>query len=297
MEHRGHPLRGRLWSTLLPVGLVVASVLVAVATATSSPMIEAQGSTGADLYAANCAGCHQANGEGIPGTFPPLADNPNATDPDHVATVITEGLTGKIEVLGETYDSAMPPIAGLSDGDVDALVAHVVELAGGGTAPPVDPTGPTDPSGPTEPVEPPAAGDIDRGHDLFVGRNRLDNGGSSCASCHTAGEVGNLGGSSLGPDLTGSYERLGGAAGLSAWLTNPPSATMMPVFADRPLTETEIADLVVFLADTPNQTKPTYNVDWLLIAGLVGLVVLLGGMTIAWRGPRKTYVQTLRSKR
>ncbi len=291
MEHRRHPLRERLWSTLLPVGLVVASVLVAVSTAASSPTIEAQGSTGADLYAANCAGCHQADGEGIPGTFPPLAGNPNATDPAHVTTVINEGLTGKIEVNGETYDSAMPAVAGLSADDVDALTAYVVELAGGGTETPVEPTEPT------EPVAPPAAGDINGGHDLFIGQNGLENGGTACASCHTAGEVGNLGGSSLGPDLTGSYQRLGGAAGLSAWLTNPPSPTMTPIFADRPLTEAEIADLVAFLADAPDQTKPSYSVDWLLIAGLIGLVVLLGGMAIAWRGPRKTYVQTLRSKR
>ena len=274
-------------STLLLFGLVVMSVFVAVATGSSSSPIAAQDASGADLYEANCAGCHQVGGEGIPGTFPPLEGNPEATDTEYVAVVITDGKTGAIEVLGETYDSAMPAVGGLSDDDLDAIVGHVVELAGGES----------EPDAPTEPVGPPESGDIDSGHDLFIGQDRFDDGGTACASCHTAGEVGNLGGSSLGPDLTGAYELLGGQAGLSAWLANPPAPTMTPIFSDRPLTDDEIADLVAFLADAPNQDRPSNDVDWFLIAGIAGLLVLIGGMAIAWRGPRRTYVETLRSKR
>jgi ubiquinol-cytochrome c reductase cytochrome c subunit len=263
------------------------SVVVAVATGSSSSPIAAQDVSGSDLYEANCAGCHQTNGEGIPGTFPPIAGNPAAADSEYVAIVITDGKTGEIEVLGETYNSAMPAVAGLSDGDLDAVVGHVVELAGGAN----------EPETPTEPVGPPESGDIDSGHDLFIGQDQFDNDGTACASCHTAGEVGNLGGSSLGPDLTGAYELLGGQAGLSAWLANPPAPTMTPIFADRPLTDDEIADLVAFLADAPSQDRPSNDVDWLVIAGIAGLLVLIGGMAIAWRGPRRTYVETLRSKR
>ena len=136
----------RLRSTLLLVGLVVMSVFVAVATGSSSSPIAAQDASGADLYEANCAGCHQVGGEGIPGTFPPLAGSPAATDNEYVAVVITDGKTGAIEVLGETYDSAMPAVGGLSDDDLDAIVGHVVELAGGES----------EPDTPTEPVGPPA---------------------------------------------------------------------------------------------------------------------------------------------
>ena len=275
-------------TTLVPFGLIAVSVFVAIATGTSSSPTEAQDVSGADLYAANCAGCHQANGEGLPGTFPPLAENPGAADPEYVATVITDGKSGPIEVLGETYNSAMPAIAGLSDNELDALVDHVVGLAGGGESP--------DPVDPVDPAEPPEPGDIDDGHDLFIGSNRFDEGATACASCHTAGEVGNFGGSSLGPDLTDAYEILGGDAGLSAWLANPPAPTMTPIFSDRPLTDDEIADLVAFLADAPNQDRPSDNVDWLLIGGLSGLAVLIAGMAIAWRGPRRTYVDTLRRK-
>jgi mono/diheme cytochrome c family protein len=279
-------------SLLVPIGLVALTALITYATV-PPPAADAQDSTGADLFAANCAGCHQAGGEGLPGTFPPLAGNPNAAAADYVRTVITEGKTGTIEVDGVTYDSPMPAVSGLSDDQLDALVAHVVDLAGASE----ERDQPDQPDEPPPPVDAPTVGDVDRGHDLFVGSNRFDNGGGACASCHTAGEVGNLGGQSLGPDLTNVYQGLGGEPGLSAWLANPASDTMRPIFEDRPLSESEIADLVAFFADAPTQDRPNESSDWLLLAGLGGLVILIGGMAIAWRGMRQTYVETLRSKR
>lgn len=36
---------------------------------------------GKEVYDANCASCHQANGEGIPGTFPAISHSPVATGP------------------------------------------------------------------------------------------------------------------------------------------------------------------------------------------------------------------------
>lgn len=288
-------------SSVIPVGLVALAALITAVTLPTTTSAGAQDATGADLYVANCAGCHQAGGVGIPGTFPPLAGNPAATDPDYVATVITEGRTGTIEVLGTEYSTPMPAVSGLSDEQLDLLVTYVVGLAGGdGAAPPDDPgtpPEPTTPAEPAEPAEPPAIGEVGRGHDLFIGSNRFDEGGGACSSCHVAGKVGNLGGQSLGPDLTDVYQKLGGEPGLTAWLANPASETMRPIFADQPLSENEVADLVAFLADAPNQDRPNDASDWLLLAALGGLVILIGGMAIAWRGMRQTYVETLRSKR
>ncbi len=34
---------------------------------------------GAAVYAANCASCHQADGRGLAGAFPPLAGNPKVS--------------------------------------------------------------------------------------------------------------------------------------------------------------------------------------------------------------------------
>ena len=280
---------GPLRSSIIPVGLILLAGFVTVATDRASS-VEAQDAAGSDLYAASCAGCHGAGGEGIVGTFPPLAGNPNAADADYVATVITDGRSGTIVVDGVEYNATMPAVSGLSDAELTALTDYVVELADAGGEP-------VEPEPEPEPIAEPTVGDIDRGHDLFIGSNRFDNGGGACSSCHTAGEGGNLGGQGLGPDLTDVYGTLGGEPGLTAWLANPASETMQPIFADQPLTEAEVADLVAFLGDAPNQDRPNEASDWFLLAGLGGLVILIGGMAIAWRGMRQTYVETLRSRR
>ena len=71
---------------------------------------------------------------------------------------------------------------------------------------------------------------------------------------------------------------------------------MTEIFADNPLTAADIADLSAFLVDAPNRTAPLDAVDSLLLAGVVGVLVLLGGMAIAYRGMRQTYAERLQAK-
>ncbi len=295
LEHskkRDHVRQSRLASIVL----VAVSLTLAATFAPATVQARAQTDEGQAGYASSCASCHQADGSGIPGTFPPLAGNPAATDPAYVADVIGNGKSGPIEVDGVTYDSVMPAMPALEGAELDAIVAHVVALAGGadtgvGAEPDAaDPTAET-----TVPAEP-TVGDPDRGRDLFLGSSGLDNGGGACAACHTAGAEGNLGGRSLGPDLTDVISRLGGEAGLTGWLANPPSVTMTPIFADRPMTEGEIAHLVAYLATTPDAGAAGGSIDRLVVAGVVGLIALFGAMAVAWRGMRQTYVQRLRSR-
>ncbi|MCP5025906.1 MAG: c-type cytochrome [Actinomycetia bacterium] len=241
---------------------------------------------GAEVYADTCARCHEPDGSGLVGEVPPLLNNPNAADAEYVESTIRDGLEGPIEVLGVTYDDAMRALGNkLSDEEITAVVAYVGSLAVRAetiaNAPPVE-------------IEP---GDVDEGHALFTGSTRLSNGGGACAGCHTAGKVGNLGGWSLGPDLTGTAAEYGSEAALESWLADPKSATMLPVFTRHPLTENEIADLTVFLTDAPNQSEPSDPGDGLILAGVAGLLILIGGMAVAWRGMRQTYADRLRSKR
>ena len=72
---------------------------------------------------------------------------------------------------------------------------------------------------------------------------------------------------------------------------------MQPVFADHPLTPDEAADVAVFLGDAPSQAKPSDPGDGLILAGGAGLLLLIGGMAVAWRGMRQTYGERLRSRR
>jgi mono/diheme cytochrome c family protein len=100
--------------------------------ASSSAMAKAGGAMasaggGAKVYNTNCSSCHQANGKGQPGVFPPLAGNAAVTGPaDKVIHIVKNGLSGKITVGSSTYNGQMPAWKGtLSDGDIAAVVTYI----------------------------------------------------------------------------------------------------------------------------------------------------------------------------
>jgi len=82
---------------------------------------------GSRIYVANCQACHQANGQGLPGVFPPLAGSPWVTgDPAVLSQILLHGLTGPIEVLGTTYNGTMPAFGkNLRDEEIAAVAAYV----------------------------------------------------------------------------------------------------------------------------------------------------------------------------
>ena len=56
-----------------------------------------------------CAACHQPNGTGQAGVYPPLVDSEWVTGSDkRMAYLIYSGLVGPITVKGTVYDNAMP---------------------------------------------------------------------------------------------------------------------------------------------------------------------------------------------
>lgn len=103
-----------------------------------APSSSAQIAHGEAVFTANCAACHQASGEGLPGAFPPLKGNAAVNDVDptlHIHTVLfgAHGLT----IGGVSYASQMPPFGPqLSDQDV-ADVIDYERSAWGNHAPPV----------------------------------------------------------------------------------------------------------------------------------------------------------------
>ena len=77
------------------------------------------------VYSQVCVACHQAEGQGIPLAFPPLAksDYLNA-DTDRAIKTVLLGLTGKVTVNGENYESIMPQL-GLSDEAIANVLTYV----------------------------------------------------------------------------------------------------------------------------------------------------------------------------
>jgi mono/diheme cytochrome c family protein len=82
---------------------------------------------GAKVFSTNCSSCHGANGQGSPGAFPPLANNPVVTgDPHKVIGIVLNGLHGSITVAGQTYNGQMPPWkSALSNGDVASVITYI----------------------------------------------------------------------------------------------------------------------------------------------------------------------------
>ncbi len=81
--------------------------------------------SGAEVYNEACSACHQPGGVGLGGQFPPLAGNPNTDDAAYVESTIRNGLSGEIEVNGQTYDSVMPAQSALSDEDIMDVIAYI----------------------------------------------------------------------------------------------------------------------------------------------------------------------------
>ena len=80
---------------------------------------------GKELFVRNCFVCHQFNGAGIPGVFPPLAKSDWLTgNLEQPLRAIVAGLSGEVVVLGKKYNGSMPPI-GLNDEEVNQLEAKL----------------------------------------------------------------------------------------------------------------------------------------------------------------------------
>ncbi len=84
-------------------------------------------SGGEQKYLTNCAICHQANGNGLPGAFPPLAGSDYFADDRMRAVEATiKGLSGPITVNGVEYNAVMPAMNYLSDEDLAAILSYVL---------------------------------------------------------------------------------------------------------------------------------------------------------------------------
>ena len=82
---------------------------------------------GAAVYAANCATCHGASGQGTPDAVPPLAKDSYAVgDPKKCIHTVLAGMNDQIVVNGKTYNGGMPPWKGvLTNAQIAAVLTYV----------------------------------------------------------------------------------------------------------------------------------------------------------------------------
>jgi cytochrome c oxidase cbb3-type subunit 3 len=79
-------------------------------------------STGKALFSENCAACHQAGGQGVPGFFPNLTDDDwlYGGDFDTIHATLVGGRRGYMPAFGEILDAA----------EIDRLANYVASLSG-----------------------------------------------------------------------------------------------------------------------------------------------------------------------
>lgn len=82
--------------------------------------------TGEATFIGTCSACHQRNAAGLPGVFPPLANSDYLmADKTRSIRAVLGGLSGPITVNGQSYNSAMPPLANLTDHEVADVLTYV----------------------------------------------------------------------------------------------------------------------------------------------------------------------------
>lgn len=112
------------------------SSAAASASAAAAANNPASASDGATVYVADCSSCHQANGQGVSGAFPPLAGNPVVTgNPLAVVAIVKNGLSGRVEVNGAAYSGIMPAWKGQIPDDRLAAVITYIRSSWGNHAP------------------------------------------------------------------------------------------------------------------------------------------------------------------
>jgi mono/diheme cytochrome c family protein len=79
---------------------------------------------GKALYLRTCLSCHQIDGRGVPGTFPPL-NKLWLNDKERLIKIVLQGLQGEIKVDDEIYNNTMPKVINLSDGQIAILLTFV----------------------------------------------------------------------------------------------------------------------------------------------------------------------------
>ncbi len=109
------------------------SIVSDIAEAQRSGMVtkEQQIQAGMVLYNGTCSVCHQQNGEGLEGIFPPLANSDYLmADQRRAVEIVLNGLSGPISVNGVPYSSVMPAMSQLNDDEIANILTFTLNSWG-----------------------------------------------------------------------------------------------------------------------------------------------------------------------
>jgi len=266
MHSRGHEgiphARSRFWSGRSLLGALLLSAYCASGAAAD----------GAALFEANCSACHS------------IGEGPKV-GPDLKGVVAKRGKEGTVlatlDPAAARLSPGMPNL-GLSKTDAEAIVAFLG--SGAGTA--------ATAAKESAPAAVPQPADIQRGQELFEGKQRFAQGGPSCNACHDVNSDSAAHGGILASELTLVFSRMG-SKGLQTVLAKSPFPVMQAAYAGRELTEPEILALTAFFQQVgKNHTgQMPRETGWKLFAAAIcGVLVLMALFSLIGRGRKKRSV-------
>jgi nitrite reductase (NO-forming) len=104
---------------------------VEAATEKGTLTLQQQIKAGEALFTGTCSVCHQPNGQGLEGVFPPLAGSDLiAKDPHRAVNIVLNGLSGTVTVNGKIFNSVMPPMSQLNDDELANILTFVTHSWG-----------------------------------------------------------------------------------------------------------------------------------------------------------------------
>jgi mono/diheme cytochrome c family protein len=92
----------------------------------ASTGFQAEKSEGNQQYIKHCLQCHQTDGKGVRGMFPPLAGNEKIKGPaTDIIKIVLFGLEGPLTVNERDYNQPMPPQAYLTDKQIADILSYI----------------------------------------------------------------------------------------------------------------------------------------------------------------------------
>jgi cytochrome c len=106
----------------------------------AAPVAAQDLAAGATIFAERCAVCHQENGQGVAGVYPPINETlghflATASGRRYLGEAVAFGLAGSISVGGQPYIGQMTLAPPLSDQEIADVLTYVLTAFNSGSLP------------------------------------------------------------------------------------------------------------------------------------------------------------------
>lgn len=253
--------KGRMKTILLIVGIFMFSIVKA--------------DEGEELFKKTCTACHTIGKGRLVG---PDLLNVNEKQSQEWLIAFIQSSTKLIQsgdeaavAIFEEYNKIPMPDNHYTAAQIIAILNFIRQESGTAKGEQIAPA--------TDILEDTSAENITLGMNLFTGKQKFQNGGPTCNTCHNVQDERILSSGTLAVDLSQSYANMG-SAGVSAIIANPPFPVMNMAFKNHPVTNEEVVNLTAYLKSVSDERMNQASTDFSLYFVLAGLFVFISMMLI-----------------